>query len=373
MNLPDLFHERHLWFEGTGTDNDVVISSRVRLARNLVEAPFPARLDPDSQNAVMACIKEAVQLSPSFVECQVIDLSTKKKVERQFLMERHLISPEMAFGEGHRSVVISKSRLITLMINEEDHVRLQSFQSGLGLKTAWRSADRIDNELSERLTFAFDNDWGFCTRCPTNMGTGMRASALLHLPALVMGGDLPRVLESLARMGVTARGLYGERSKALGDLYQISNAVSLGQSEKEILENVEQVVQSLVQYERQAREGLSEGPRRAATEDVVYRAWGILRNARLISYDEAMLLLSHLRLGVQLKMPLPVESAALNVLMVVTQPAHLQLLKGDALKATEQDHWRAALIRQTLGNRDPGTTAVDVTALPAKPKAGTDH
>lgn len=364
MNLPEIVKENHLWLDGSGADSDVVISSRVRLARNLVDAPFPARMDSQNQKAVLARIKEAVQIAPSFVNCQVIDMAATRKLERQFLMERHLISPEMAFGEVQGSVVIGRGQQVTLMINEEDHIRLQAFRSGFALQTAWRKANSVDNELSERLRFAYDADWGFCTRCPTNMGTGMRASALLHLPALVMGGDLDRILESLAPLGIAARGFYGERSKALGDLYQISNGISLGQSEQEILDSIDRVVHTLVQHERQAREGLSKKTQRTVTEDIVYRAWGLLRNARMMSYDEAMQLMSQVRLGLRMGMPLSVHPATLNVLMLVTQPAHLQILKGNVLKADERDLWRAALIRETLGTTDPHTSNYDPAALP---------
>lgn len=357
MNWQQIMDSNHLWLNGQGAQNDVVISSRIRLARNLVEAAFPARLDAQSQHAVLTRVKEAVETSPSFVSSVLIDMAETKKLDRQFLMERHLISPEMAFGEGYRGVAIRPGQGLTLMINEEDHIRLQSFQSGLGLTAAWKLADKADNELSERLNFAFDGDWGFCTRCPTNMGTGMRASALLHLPALVLGGDLQKILASLAQMGVTARGFYGERSKALGDLYQISNGTSLGQSETELLETIERVVNTLAQHERQSREALKSGTRQGMTEDGVYRAWGILRHARSMSYDEAMSLMSHVRLGLELDMNLPVDTATLNHLMLVTQPAHLQLLKGSALKAEAASRWRATLIRQTLGEQEHGTPA----------------
>jgi protein arginine kinase len=236
-----------------------------------------------------------------------------------------------------------------VMVNEEDHIRLQSLAEGLAFEAAWKRADEIDTQLGERLPFAFDSEWGFCTRCPTNAGTGMRASCLLHLPALVINGDIEKILESLVAAGVTARGFYGERSKAFGDLFQISNSVSLGQSEREILESVQRAVEALAHHERQARAALLEPSRRAATEDLVFRAWGILRNARLISYDEAMLLLSRVRVGSQIGLALPVDPAVLNHLMLLTQPAHLQILSGRPLKTEERDHLRAELIRDKLG------------------------
>lgn len=348
MNWEPIFKEPHAWLDSSGPSSDVVLSSRVRLARNVVDLPFPARLDKTGRQALLEQIVTAAREAPSLNPNQFIDLTEAKKVERQFLMERHLISPEMAFEDSQRGVVIGPQQHVTLMILEEDHLRLQSFEAGLALREAHGRADRLDTELGERLPLAFDAEWGFCTRCPTNAGTGMRASCLLHLPALVMNGDIDRVLEGLSPLGVAARGFYGERSKALGDLFQISNAISLGHSESELLENLERVVQGLLHYERQSREALLEARRKTATEDQIYRAWGLLRHARLISYDETMSLLSQVRLGLQMGFPLPVQPATLHHVMLVTQPAHLQLLKGGTLRAEERDRWRAALIREKL-------------------------
>ncbi len=348
MNWQDLFKEPHVWLETTGPSGDVVISSRIRLARNLVDVPFPARLDSAGRRQLVEQVLQAARTSASLASARYVDLMETKKTERQFLMERHLISPEMAFDELDRGVLIGPGQTITLMIHEEDHLRLQSFSAGLALREAYTKADTADTELGERLPFAFDAEWGYCTRCPTNMGTALRASCLLHLPALAMNGDIDRVLDGLAQMGVAARGFYGERSKAIGDLFQISNALTLGHSELEFLENIERVVQSILHYERQSREALKEPRRRGAVEDQIWRAWGLLRHARLISYDEAMSHISQVRLGLHLALPLPVQAATLNHLMLVTQPAHLQLLKGSALKAEERDRWRAALIRDKL-------------------------
>lgn len=354
MNWQEIFKAPHPWLDHKAPSNDVVLSSRVRLARNLVDIPFPARLDAAKRHAVVTQVRQAQSAAPVLKLASYIDLMETKKVERRFLMERHIISPEHALDEStlERGVLISPSQHVYIMVNEEDHLRIQAFEAGLALHTAHQRADRLDAELGERLSFAFDSEWGFCTRCPTNAGTGMRASCLLHLPALVMNGDIDRVLEGLAPLGVTARGYYGERSKALGDLIQLSNAVSLGHSERELIENLERVVQSLMHYERQSREALLEPRRRGATEDQLFRAWGILRNARLISYDETMSLLSQVRLGQHLGFKLPVQTATLNDLMLVTQPAHLQLLKGGTLRAEERDRARAAMIRQALGGSE---------------------
>jgi len=348
MEWEKLYKETHVWSENTGPNHDVVLSSRVRLARNLVDMPFPARLDATLQRQLLSRVTEAGRNTPTLKSADFIDLQQAKKIERQFLMERHLISPEMASEEGERGVLISPSRHLSLMMNEEDHIRLQSFEPGMNLRDAWKRANQVDTELGERLPFAYDAEWGFSTRCPTNMGTGLRASCLLHLPALAIAGEVDRILEGLPGMGVMARGFYGEKSKAVGDLFQISNATTLGQTEIELIENIERVVQSLVQHERQAREGFLDPRQRTSSEDQVFRAWGVLLHARLISYDEAMTLLSNVRLGLQMGLSVPVKASQINHLMLITQPAHLQLLKGSAMKAEERDRWRAAMIRQKL-------------------------
>jgi protein arginine kinase len=348
MNWEHLFNEPHVWSENQGPQNDVVLSSRIRIARNLLDRPFPARLDYAGQREVLHEVVEAAAATPSLANAEYVNLHETRKLERQFLMERHLISPEMASEEGERGVLISPSRHLSLMINEEDHLRLQSFESGLALREAWKRADVADSELGEKLPFAYDSEWGFCTRCPTNVGTGMRASCLLHLPALAVNGDIDRVLEGLPSLGVTARGFYGEKSKAIGDLFQISNSTSLGHSEEELIENIERVVHGLIQYERQAREGLNNPHQRTISEDQVFRAWAILLHARLISYDEAMTLLSNVRLGLQMGFPIPVKPNIVNQLMLITQPGHLQLIKGSTLKAEERDRWRAVIIRNKL-------------------------
>ncbi len=348
MNWKMIASEKHVWLDGTGPSQDVVLSSRIRLARNLADLPFPSRLGREGQKSILEKVSEAAQQAPSLRKSHFLNLADIKKMEREFLMERHLISPEMAYDDHERGIVLSQGQEMTLMINEEDHLRLQSFSAGLSLMQAWRRADQTDTELGTTLPYAYDAEWGYCTRCPTNAGTGLRASCLLHLPALVMNGDIQRLIEGLGSMGVTARGLYGERSHAMGDLFQISNTATLGRTEPEFIESVARVVDSLLHYERQAREVQMEGPNRMATEDAVFRAWGILRSARLISYDEAMFLLSRVRLGLHLGLNLPVQPAVLNHLILMCQPAHLQLANEGPLKAAERDRFRAELIRQKL-------------------------
>lgn len=350
MDWEMLCKEPHVWLESPGPDQDVVISSRMRLARNLAHVPFPARLDAAARRHWLEEILRAASRTSTLTRARFVDLTQTRKIERQFLMERHLISPEMAFEELDRGVLIGPGQDLSLMIHEEDHIRLQSFAPGFSLKMAYRKIDKADVELGAQLAYAYDAEWGFCTRCPTNTGTGLRVSCLLHLPALAARGDLARVLDGLARMGVAARGFYGERSKAIGDLIQISNAMTLGQSELEYLDNMDQVVKGVMQFERQSREALLEPKQRSVVEDRVWRSWGLLRHARLISYDEAMSLLSQIRLGLHLGLPIPAKAATLNQVMLAAQPAHLQLSKGSTLKTEERDRYRATLLREKLGD-----------------------
>jgi len=215
MNWEGIFKEPHVWLEASGPSGDVVISSRVRLARNVVDVPFPARLNAEGRQKLIDQVLNASRAAPTLASAHYINLTDTKKNERQFLMERHLISPEMAAENLDRGVLIGPGQEVTLMIHEEDHLRLQSFTAGLALKEAYAKADRVDTELGENLPFAFDAEWGYCTRCPTNIGTGLRASCLFYLPALIINGDIDRVLDGLAPMGVTARGFYGERSPTI--------------------------------------------------------------------------------------------------------------------------------------------------------------
>jgi len=352
---------KHGWLTGAGPESDVVLTSRIRLARNLADRPFPARLNRSAQQAVVDDVRAGCEATV-FKASRCIDVSALRKLERQFLVERHLISPELACMEGARAVIVHDDDPMALMINEEDHVRLQVFEPGLSLGRAWNRADRVDSQLGEKLPFAFDAEWGYCTRCPTNVGTGMRSSCLVHLPALRLTGDLQPVLDDLRPMGVSARGFYGEGTKATGDLFQLSNTASLGNTEEEIIGKVKEVVQSLVRFERRAREALATAKNGALTEDGVHRAWGILRNARLISYDEAMTMLSRIRLGLQMGLDLPARLETVNELMVMTQPAHLQLFKGSPMKAAERDQSRAALIRQALEQPSSGPASGGLTS-----------
>ncbi|MBI3291228.1 MAG: protein arginine kinase [Elusimicrobia bacterium] len=338
------------WLTREGGSSAVVISSRARLARNLVGLPFPQRADKTTQRHIFQHIIRAAEQVPSLAKAQVLDLPALSRVERQFLMERHLISHEQAFSPGERGVIIGEGEGLSVMINEEDHLRLQAMEPGLALAGAWQRVARLDQELGKLLEFAYMEEWGFLTACPTNVGTGLRASCLVHLPALVLREELTEVLQGITRAGGGARGLYGEGTKAMGDLFQISNTTTLGLSEPEMVAMLERVVTQVIRREMEERQALMAPALRIQTEDQVYRAWGILTQARAISYEETLQLLSRVRLGRALGLDLPVNTGVLQGLMLATQPAHLQILQGKELKTEERDLIRATLVRQWLGN-----------------------
>lgn len=342
------------WLTREGQSSAVVVSSRTRLARNLVGVPFPHRADKTTQRHVFQHVVRAAERTTSLGKAQVIDLQTLTRVERQFLMERHLISHEQAFSSGERGVIVVEGEGLSLMINEEDHLRLQAMEPGLATAKAWQRLQRLDQELGALLDFAYMDEWGFLTACPTNVGTGLRASCLLHLPALVIRDELTRVLQEITRSSCGARGLYGEGTKAMGDLFQISNTTTLGTSEPEMVAMLERVVTHVIRREQEERQALIAPALRRQTEDRVFRAWGLLTHARAMSYEETLQLLSRVRLGKCLAFELPVSTGTLQGLMLATQPAHLQILQAKELKAEDRDVIRATLVREWMGNSKRG-------------------
>lgn len=337
------------WMEGTGPASDVVISSRVRLARNLLGIPFPAAADEAASRKVADLVETAVgKLNGAgpqpFTFFRLPDMPPR---ERQVLVEKHLISPEHA-GEGPgRAVVIREDEAVSIMVNEEDHLRIQCLVPGLQLDEAWALANRIDDQLENELDYAFGERVGYLTACPTNAGTGMRASVMVHLPALVLTNQAGNVLSAVSKVGLLVRGLYGEGSESTGNIFQISNQITLGTTEEETIENLRSVVQQVIDSERQARDGLLR-EMREQLEDRVCRAWGTLTNARIMTSQEAMQLLSDVRLGVDLNIIGDIEPQALNELLVATRPGFLQQLAGKELSPFERDVRRAALVRGRL-------------------------
>lgn len=349
MKLDDLAHQTSEWLKGQGPNSEIVMSSRVRLARNIDGIPFSHRASKEKQREVISLAHPAIELSPFLKNSCFIDLNELSPLDRQFLRERHLISHELAESKGMRAVVVGEKELVSIMINEEDHLRLQAIESGLQLMDAWRLIDRIESELDAKLKFAFSKEWGYLTACPTNAGTGMRASVMLHLPSLVLTKQIGKVLQAITKLGLVARGLYGEGTEPLGNYFQISNQVTLGQAEEEIIDNIERVIKQIIGHEENARKILLSEGRIQLLEDKVFRAYGILKNVRIIDSAETVQLLSALRLGVDLGLTKDINRQALNELLIITQPAHLQKLQGRTLSPTQRDVKRAELIRERLG------------------------
>lgn len=282
-----------------------------------------------------------------------INVEELEGIDRQFLVERQLISREHAESEGARAVLVDPDERFSVMINEEDHLRFQVMQSGLSLESAWELANRLDDLIEDKLTYAFSDKLGYLTACPTNVGTGLRVSVMLHLPALVITRQIEKVFRSLQKINLAVRGLYGEGSQAMGDFYQVSNQITLGQTEEELTKKVADVVPVLIDYERQAREFLVRESHETL-HDRVSRAYGILRTAQTISSEETMHLLSSVRMGVNLgligELPIP----TINKLFIHTQPAHLQKIAGSELESTERNIERASYLRRHLEIDKPG-------------------
>jgi protein arginine kinase len=339
------------WLDASGPHSDIVLSTRVRIARNLQAKAFTVRAKPEDLLEVRDLVLGAQQESTSFDDAAVFNVDELGRIERQLLHERHLISRELA-GLDRQTQVRPGATLLTngeiaLMVNEEDHLRMQSLQSGFDLLKAYRLLERFDTELGARVPFAFHPEFGYLTACPTNAGTGLRASVLIHLPGLVLTKEIGKVLQGLSQVGLTFRGLYGEGSEVVGNFFQLSNQTTLGKSEEDLLDHLGSMVRQVVDYETQAREVLqTEAP--AVIADKVWRAYGLLRYARGLSFEETMNLLSGVRLGVGLNLIHEVSVYTLNKLLVFSQPAHLADQEGRVLSDPELPVSRASYVRRTL-------------------------
>jgi len=351
VKLDDLANTSGEWLRGSGPEADIVISSRIRLARNVADFPFISRASPQDREQIEQRVREALQGVEHSGELLYLDVEQLGEVDRQFLVERHLISREHAEGEGSRAVAIDSRETFSVMVNEEDHLRIQVMHSGLDLEGVWEQINRIDDAIEEKVTYAYDERLGYLTACPTNVGTGMRVSVMLHLPALVLTRQIEKVFRSLHKINLAVRGLHGEGSQAMGDFYQISNQVTLGRSEPELIQQVREVVPVIIDYERQAREFLVRESHQNL-HDRVSRAYGILRNARTISSEETLHLLSSVRMGVNLGLIRGLGIPAINELFIRTQPAHLQKLTGGELSRTDRDIERARYLRRYLNKED---------------------
>ncbi len=328
-------------------NSDVVISTRVRLARNLSDFPFPCKLNEKGKQMVVDKVETAIKESNSALsgEIQFLDLSKMNDAQRTSLVEHHLVSPEFISDTKGRALLVTKDNKISIMVNEEDHLRIQVIKEGFNLQETYSTADKVDTLLDENLKFAFNKKLGYLTQCPTNLGTGMRASVMLHLPALQRTRAIGRIAGNLSKLGLTIRGIYGEGSEPKGAMYQLSNQVTLGISEKAALENLKNITEQLVNQEKITRERLFES---LETKDAVFRSLGILKYAKSISHDEAMKLLSNVRMGIAAGEIKEVSAETVDRLFTEIQPAALMVKENKRLSPEERDKIRAELISAAL-------------------------
>lgn len=331
------------WYIEKGDCGDVVLSTRIRLARNLEEYPFPVRLDAAGKNAVNALVKSALFENDSN-DFSFIEMKDLSRFQAFSLAERHLISPEFAAKKDGSALMLSGDESVGIMLCEEDHIRLQVMKAGLALEEAYDIADKLDTLLDSKLNYAFDERIGYLTSCPTNLGTAMRASVMLHLPALTKCGQISRLANTVSKLGLTIRGAYGEGSKPGGDIYQISNQITLGITEETAIANLKSIVLQLVAQERAAA---SEMIKKPAEEDRLFRALGILTNARLLSTDEFMELISVVRLGAA-RGAIDIDIEKINELIVNMQPATISAVNAEADSPAARDRIRATAVREAL-------------------------
>lgn len=347
MRFKTLLKKPAEWMRTTGPHNDIVITSRIRLARNVVSHPFPGWARKEDRQKLLDEVQPAVEGLPEMKGAFSEEMTTLSAIEKQVLVERHLVSREHAAKGPGCATVMNRKQSISIMINEEDHLRMQAIRPGLQLMAAYQSLDKIDTELDERVPFAYSDRYGYLTACPTNLGTGMRASAMLHLPGLVLSEQINGTIHSANKIGLAVRGLYGEGTEALANLFQISNQTTLGKSEEEIIEKLDRVISRIVENEENARQKLVED-RPTMVQDQIGRAFAVLRYAHVIPSKESLNLLSMVRLGCDLGVFPQEERELINVLLTEIQPAHLQIEAKRKLDAEERDVLRAEIIRKNL-------------------------
>lgn len=352
MNPDSLVQTTGEWLRATGPESDVVVSTRIRLARNHAGYPFANRASPQQKSEIELIVREKIAQVDSDRPLYFINVAKLGQLDRQFLVERQLISRELANSEGPRSVVVDDRESVSIMVNEEDHLRLQVMRSGLSLDEAWQDIDAVDDRIEQVFDYAFSDEFGYLTACPTNVGTGMRASVMLHLPALVLTKQIEKVFRALQKINLVVRGLYGEGSRASGDFYQISNQVTLGKSESSALQEIREVNRQIIEYERQARTLILKETRQAI-QDRVARALGTLQSATMMTSEETMELLSSVRLGVNVGLVAGLPITLVNELFLHTQPAHLQKLMGTQLDGEERNAARARYLRTRLKEAGP--------------------
>lgn len=337
------------WYIDNGPQSDVVLSCRVRIARNFREHPFPHRATPEVRRDVVRRTTDAVLSGNAEMRerFRFVDFPSLPEVERQVLIEKHLVSKELLERPNETGVIIDRDESVSIMLNEEDHIRIQCLGAGLQLERLWETADKLDSLIGETVPYAWDDTIGYLTCCPTNIGTAIRASAMLHLPAMVMTGYIKGILESVVKLGVAVRGFFGENTEAAGNIFQISNQVTLGKTEADIVAGVRSLAEQIVEQERQLRaELLNQNGIRLV--DKILRSYGILTHSRIISTEEALQRLSDVRLGVHLGLLPALDEARLNGLMLDIQPGNIQMNAGQPLKPDARDILRADILRMRL-------------------------
>lgn len=342
-----LFEKRVSWLADSGPEDDIAISSRIRLARNIREIPFPSNAGTDNMESSTAAVLLAVEKTKCFRKFYEIDMAKLNPLDRQVLLERRLISREFFAKKQNTALVMTDDEVCSIMINEEDHLRMQAMLSGLRLGEVWKIIDRIDDRLSSELPYAFDDNLGYLTSCPTNVGTGIRASVMLHLPGLVLGEQINAVIQAVNKLGLAVRGIFGEGTESLGNLFQISNQSTLGETEIQIIERLEAVIRQIINHEKNSRQKLLQN-RREFLMNHVGRSYGMLRHSYIIPSEDTLNSLSALRLGVDMGMFSSVDIHTVNELFVIVQPGHLQKYAGKDLDTSERDIFRATVIRERL-------------------------
>ncbi|MEH7386335.1 protein arginine kinase [Bacillus sp. JJ1521] len=352
------------WMSQEGPDSDIVLSSRIRLARNLKNVPFSTVYSNEEAEQIVDVFQKgfAGEHFPSIGEFELLKMMELQPVEKRVLVEKHLISPHLAENSTFGACLLSENEEISIMINEEDHIRIQCLFPGLQLSQALKVANNLDDWIEEHVDYAFDETRGYLTSCPTNVGTGLRASVMMHLPALILTHQMGRIIPAINQLGLVVRGIYGEGSEALGNIFQISNQITLGKTEEDIVEDLKSVVAQLIAQERSAREALVKTSN-IQLEDRVFRSYGVLANSRIIESKEAAKCLSDVRLGIDLGYIKDISRTILNELMVLTQPGFLQVYAGGALRPNERDVRRASIIRERLKLENNKTTDMEGDGL----------
>lgn len=350
MTIDELAVKPGEWLSGTGPMSDIVISTRIRLARNVAGYPFLSKATPEQRAELVNLLRARTNTGMPDGAWTYVDIDSIDELDQKVLVERHLISRQHADVQGSRGVSISDNGSASIMVNEEDHLRLQVLHSGLRLDEAWEEINRIDDALEDKIDYAFHPRYGYLTACPTNVGTGIRVSVMLHLPGLKLTGEIDRIFRAAKEMHLAVRGLFGEGTEATGDFFQISNQVTLGRTEEEILDDFQKtVIPQIIEYEQKARRILLE-ERPMALDDRVWRSYGVLLHTRTISSEETMLHLSHLRMGINLRRIKKIDMRTINELFLFTQPAHLQKAHGTRLNGEQRSSARADCIRRRLSN-----------------------